>query len=73
MKELSKEDFFKISAGKKFKFHINVFTAVFSSVGAFLLGGPVAAGMVIGAHIAAQGAGNLHEMYVDEFGVTHET
>lgn len=67
MIELTQEQVMNVSGGK-FKFHINIFQTVFTAVGAFIIAGPVAAGMVVGAAIAAQGAGSLHEMYVDEYG-----
>jgi len=69
MQELTQEEALQVGASRfKIKLHFNIFTCVFSSIGAFLIGGPVGAGMVIGAHIAAQGSGNLYDMSVEHFG-----
>jgi hypothetical protein len=73
MKELTISERMEVSGGKfRFKWHINPFQVVFTAVGGFLLGGPVGAGIAVGAAIAAQGSGNLHQMYVDEFGNAHQ-
>lgn len=66
MRELSMHEINQIS-GAKFKLHFNVFHAVFTVIGAGILGGPVGAGVAVAAVIGAQGAGNLHEMAVNEF------
>ena len=55
-----------------FKFHVNIFQAVMTVVGAGILGGPVGLGVAIGAAIGAQGLGQLHEMYTDEYGQVHQ-
>jgi hypothetical protein len=66
MKELSREDVLLVSGA--FKLHFNIFEAVFTVIGSTILGGPVGGGVAVAALIAAQGAGNLHDMYIDEFG-----
>ena len=67
MRELNKLEIKEISGGK-FKWHVNPFHVAFSAFAGFLAGGPFGAGLAIGAAIAAQGAGSLYQMYVDEFG-----
>ena len=67
MREISKEEI-EIVSGGRFRIHFNVFQAVFTVIGAGLLGGPVGAGMAIAAAIGTQGLGNLHEMAVNEYG-----
>lgn len=71
MKELSSDQVMEVFGGK-FKWHINPFHVVFTAFAGFLAAGPIGAGLAIGAAIAAQGTGNLHQMYVDEFGNTHQ-
>lgn len=67
MHELTSNEVLEISAGK-FKWHVNPFHVVFTTFAGFLAGGPVGAGLALGAAIAAQGTGELHQIYVDEFG-----
>lgn len=66
MKELSRDEILLVSGG--FKFHFNVILTVFTAIGATLIGGPVAGGVIIAGAIATQGTGNLVDMYIDEFG-----
>lgn len=67
MRELSLLEIDDISAGK-FKFHFNVFQAVFTVVVSTLAGGPIGFGYAVGTLIAAQGVGQLHDMAVDKYG-----
>lgn len=65
MRELSMHEMNEVNGGR-FKLHFNVFQAVFTVVSAGILGGPVGAGIALGAVIGTQGLGNLHEMAVNE-------
>ena len=67
MKQLTYNEVMEVSGGK-FKWHVNPFHVVFTAFAGFLAGGPVGAGLALGAAIAAQGAGNLQQMYVEELG-----
>jgi hypothetical protein len=66
MRELNQTELLQVEGG--FKFHFNVFQSVFIVVAATLGGGPVGFGYAVGTLIAAQGAGQLHDMAKDEFG-----
>jgi len=66
MRELTIEEIQDVSGC--FKFHFNVILTVFTAIGAGIIGGPVAAGIVVSAAVATQGTKNLVDMYIDEFG-----
>ncbi|MBI2792519.1 MAG: hypothetical protein HYX61_11220 [Gammaproteobacteria bacterium] len=68
MRELSSQEIENVAGAMHLKLHVNVFQAIFTVIGAGILGGPVGAGVAVAAAIGAQSLGNLHEMYVDEFG-----
>ncbi len=65
MRELNLNEVEEISGGK-FKFHFNIFQAVFTLVAATCAGGPVGFGYAAFVLIGAQGAGNLYDMAVEE-------
>jgi hypothetical protein len=65
MVELHKEVLQGIEGG--FKLHFNLLVTGFTAVGAFIISGPVGAGMIVAAAISAQGTGQLIDMY-DEVG-----
>lgn len=63
MKELNLHDIEHIHGAKfKFKFHFNPLYTFFTAVGAFIVTGPVGAGVVIASAIATQGTGQLVDM-----------
>lgn len=66
MIELTEQEVMQVNGG--FKFHFNLILTTFTAIGAFVVGGPVAAGVVVAAAIATQGTGNLVDMYHDEYG-----
>lgn len=68
MRELNYGEIGEIGGGKKIKLHFNFLPTIFTAIGAFVVSGPVGAGVVIGAAIAAQGAGQLVDMYHDQYG-----
>lgn len=67
MQQLTNLEIMEISGG--FKFHFNVFQAIFVVVGATIGGGPAMGGIALAGLVATQGAGNLGEMY-NNLGVT---
>ena len=73
MRALSLQEIEKVSGALHIKFHVNVFQAIFTVIGAGILGGPVGAGVAIAAAIGAQGVGNLHEMAINERVIANET
>jgi hypothetical protein len=66
MIELTQEQVNEVNGG--FKFHFNFVLTTFTAIGAFIVTGPVGAGVVVAAAIATQGTYNLADMYHDEFG-----
>ncbi|MBS0285975.1 MAG: hypothetical protein JSR17_01675 [Proteobacteria bacterium] len=68
MKVLTLQETECVAGGFKLKLHFNVIQAVFTVIGAGLLGGPVGAGMAVAAAIGTQGAGNLIDLYNQENG-----
>lgn len=68
MREISLQEMENVVGATYVNFHVNVFQAIFTVIGAGILGGTVGAGVAVAAAIGAQSLGNLHEMYVDEFG-----
>jgi hypothetical protein len=68
MRELSLQEIENVVGATYLKFHVNIFQAIFTVIGAGILGGPVGAGVAVAAAIGAQSLGNLYEMYADEFG-----
>jgi hypothetical protein len=68
MRELSLAEAETVAAGLRIKLHFNIIQAVFTVIGAGILGGPVGAGMAVAAAIGTQGAGNLVDLYNQENG-----
>ncbi len=66
MKELSMQEVEEVAGGFRIKLHFNVFQAIFTVIGGGILGGPVGAGVAVASLIGAQGAGNLHDLYINE-------
>lgn len=66
MRALRRDESSLVSAG--FKFHFNIIQVAFTAMGAFIISGPVGAGVVIGAALATQGTGQLVDMYNEEIG-----
>lgn len=66
MKLLTDSEIQEVSGGK-FKFHFNVFQAVFMVFVGGLTAGPVGIGYAVGTLAATQGVGQLHDMGVQEF------
>lgn len=66
MKVLSNKEIELVSGA--IHIHVNVFQALFTVIGAGILGGPAGAGIAVAAIIGAQGTGNLHELIVNELG-----
>jgi len=65
MRNLRVEEMESVAGG--FHLHFNVFQAVFTVIGAGIIGGPVGAGIAVAAAIGAQGLGNLHDMAIEEY------
>ncbi len=63
MRELSLVEAQNVSGGFRIKLHFNIVQAVFTVIGAGILGGPVGAGVALAGVIGAQGTGNLVDMY----------
>ncbi|MGD9592374.1 MAG: hypothetical protein AB7V32_07635 [Candidatus Berkiella sp.] len=68
MQELTQLETESVVGGFKIKLHFNVIQAVFTVIGAGLLGGPAGAGMAVAAAIGTQGAGNLIDLFNQENG-----
>lgn len=66
MRELTILETENVAGGFRIKLHFNIVQAVFTVIGAGLLGGPVGAGMAIAAAVGTQGAGNLIDLYKEE-------
>ena len=62
MRELSLLELHDISGGFRIKLHFNIVQAVFTVIGAGILGGPVGAGVALAGVIGAQGTGNLVDL-----------
>ncbi len=68
MQELTQLETENVAGGFRIRLHFNVIQAVFTVIGAGLLGGPVGAGMAVAAAIGTQGAGNLIDLFNQENG-----
>jgi hypothetical protein len=66
MRTLTLNEIHEVDGGK-FKFHFNVFQAVFMVFLGGLTAGPVGIGYAVGTLVATQGVGQLHDMGVQEF------
>lgn len=66
MIELDMDTCRQIYGGFKIKIPVKLVVTIVSTIGATLVGGPVAGGMVLAGAIAAQGATNLTEMINNE-------
>lgn len=66
MRELSILESQHVIGALHIKLHFNVFQAIFSVIGAGILGGPIGAGVAVAAAIGAQGTGDLYDMITNE-------
>lgn len=64
MKTLSIQEIETVAGG--IHLHVNVFQAIFTVIGASILGGPVGAGIAVAGIIGAQGSGNLYDLAMTE-------
>ena len=65
MRELFKDELNEVSGGRKIRIHISV-PNVFTAIGAFVLGGPVAGGVVLAAMLAAQGSAQTYDILTQD-------
>lgn len=63
MRELTLNEIDEISGAWKFRINLRFVVTGFTAFGAFLLGGPAGAGMVLSAAVATSGVENLAELY----------